>query len=379
MQGKITPEHKIKKKAYAVKVVVDEKEESITSGECLDCVAAQGNVLPKLIQIILIKSHCIIGGCKHCVAFILWMHRRSEEPAITSTKCYWQGSKLAKADIIDDDIATILGKPITFQEPDLTIVSDVVSSIEAKEGIIFQFFAEEKNDGSMHNMWRKFLKSDIDKTTENYLAFAESMLNDDLILRIEKNTRGQAESPMWFEMRFARITASIVYEAARAKTFQGTLRERILGAESPLETEAITRGKKLEPEVLKVVATIKNIRIDRTGLFLNKEYPIFGASPDGISEEYVIEIKCPFSTKTVERYIKNGIISKKFYYQVQLQMMFAKRQKALFCVASPTFEMDKRVEILEVDFEREEIMDILDLSKQFWVNSIYPQLVQSYV
>lgn len=61
---KICPEHKVHAKLYAVTLIVDVDEEKIISIECHDCVAAQ-------------------GGCKHAMALLMWVHRRSEEPSCT--------------------------------------------------------------------------------------------------------------------------------------------------------------------------------------------------------------------------------------------------------------------------------------------------------
>ncbi|KAJ8720818.1 hypothetical protein PYW08_006283 [Mythimna loreyi] len=73
----ICPEHKVRSKPYAVSVVVNEAEESVTSVQCHDCPASE-------------------GGCKHGVAFLMWLHRRTEDPSCTSVECYWRKSNLAK-------------------------------------------------------------------------------------------------------------------------------------------------------------------------------------------------------------------------------------------------------------------------------------------
>lgn len=74
---KICLEHKVRRKPYSATMVVDEENGVIVSAECHDCAASQ-------------------GGCKHAVAFIMWVHRRSEEPSNTSVECYWKKSRLAK-------------------------------------------------------------------------------------------------------------------------------------------------------------------------------------------------------------------------------------------------------------------------------------------
>ncbi|KAF5304959.1 hypothetical protein FQA39_LY09433 [Lamprigera yunnana] len=70
---KICPEHKVHAKLYGVTLTVD--EDKVTSVQCHDFVAAQ-------------------GGCKHSIALLMWIHRRSEEPSCTEVQCYWLKSKL---------------------------------------------------------------------------------------------------------------------------------------------------------------------------------------------------------------------------------------------------------------------------------------------
>lgn len=51
------------------------------------------------------------------------------------------------------------------------------------------------------------------------------------------------------------------------------------------------RGKRLEGEVLKEVEKKTKQKFKRSGLILHPSLPIFGASPDGINETSVVEIK----------------------------------------------------------------------------------------
>ncbi|KAI4455664.1 hypothetical protein MML48_9g00000120 [Holotrichia oblita] len=74
---KICPEHKVNVKQYKVCSVIDEVQEIVDEVQCYDCAASA-------------------GGCKHAVAFIMWLHRRSEEPACTSVESYWKKSSLSK-------------------------------------------------------------------------------------------------------------------------------------------------------------------------------------------------------------------------------------------------------------------------------------------
>lgn len=69
LKAKITPEHRINNKNYNVSYEINESEKEVIKVICDDCVASQ-------------------GGCKHAVAFLMWLHRRSEEPSPTETVCY---------------------------------------------------------------------------------------------------------------------------------------------------------------------------------------------------------------------------------------------------------------------------------------------------
>jgi len=58
-------------------------------------------------------------------------------------------------------------------------------------------------------------------------------------------------------------------------------------------------GKLLEKKVLQTVEKRTKINFKATGLLITPGHPLLGASPDGISEQYVLEIKCPSKEKTV--------------------------------------------------------------------------------
>ncbi|XP_011858943.1 PREDICTED: uncharacterized protein LOC105556460, partial [Vollenhovia emeryi] len=77
IRGKVCPEHRVNNKAYAVSMLVDEATERVEYVRCEDCAASE-------------------GGCKHAIAFLMWVHRRSEEPEPTATVCYWKKPRLAQ-------------------------------------------------------------------------------------------------------------------------------------------------------------------------------------------------------------------------------------------------------------------------------------------
>ncbi|GBP13567.1 hypothetical protein EVAR_6912_1 [Eumeta japonica] len=104
VKGKICPEHKVHAKLYAITLVVDEEEEAVVSVQCHDCVASK-------------------GGCKHSIAFLLWIHRRSEEPSCTSIACYWKKSKLSR---VGTSLMYMTTKDLSNGAPSLPLNSGVL-------------------------------------------------------------------------------------------------------------------------------------------------------------------------------------------------------------------------------------------------------------
>lgn len=137
---------------------------------------------------------------------------------------------------------------------------------------------------------------------------------------------------------------------------------------------ATRRGLSLEPEILKVISARRHIKINQCGLYVNRQFPVFGASPDGITNKYVIEVKCPSKEKSILNYIKNGKIVPKCNAQMQLQMLFTKRRKGLFCVADHRFETTKDVTIIDVNFDSDLCDDLLRDAGLFWEKNIFPVL-----
>lgn len=115
----------------------------------------------------------------------------------------------------------------------------------------------------------------------------------------------------------------------------------------------------------------KKMQFRRCGLFLDPRFPIFGASPDAISDDFVVEIKCPVSPQSSLNYLNaRGELTPKCKAQVQLQMKLSGRKKALFCVALPDFEKSKKVKIVTVLYDERFVSNHMEKAKTFWKSSI---------
>ena len=65
------------------------------------------------------------------------------------------------------------------------------------------------------------------------------------------------------------------------------------------------------------------------GIYLRKECPLYGESPDGICGDFIIEIKCRYKKRTVSTYVKDGCIQKKILVQIQLEMHSASKSRGI--------------------------------------------------
>ncbi|KAH9642170.1 hypothetical protein HF086_002326 [Spodoptera exigua] len=183
VKAKICPEHKVHGKLYGVTLVVDEVNETVVSVDCHDCVASQ-------------------GGCKHAVAFLMWVHRRSEKPSVTSVECYWMKSKLSR---VGTTIKYMTAKDLSNALPSLP-----------SNSVVLEKFIEEGRKRQLHNCELIKFQEDYvpDKVTtfsihklvfkykEKFCeCFLEKLVLTDADIKLnEEKTRLQSQSSLWYEL-----------------------------------------------------------------------------------------------------------------------------------------------------------------------------------
>ena len=167
---------------------------------------------------------------------------------------------------------------------------------------------------------------------------------------VECETRQQASSPLWFNMRAGRVTASTFHAACHISLQKPSvsLLKRICTNthfSSAATYYAIQHENNARKQyIAQSSCEHVNFSCKMCDLFLNTRYPMFGASPDGIIEcEFCglgcLEIKCPITLTRGKlngwSYLTVGTIgglqlkrSSQYFYQVQMQMLLTGR---LFC------------------------------------------------
>ncbi|KAJ8685163.1 hypothetical protein QAD02_020956 [Eretmocerus hayati] len=371
VQGKICPEHRVNSKNYTVRVVVNEDKEIIEQAQCLDCAASE-------------------GGCKHAVALLAWIYRKSEEPSPTSVTCYWKKPALSRVGTsikyftIKEMVGNGAPSAVSRPSPDpLTnsVLRRVLQHNRSRDSNshLLQFYSKNTvQEVSLHHQAISY--SGNRSCPTDFLEFCKETLTPENCDYISKITAQQSSSMSWFELRYGRITASIIYEAAVCKTTDGSLVEKILSMNN-YDNPAMERGRRLESQVRSEVQNIlirdwNEGKVKTSGLILRRNFPALGASPDGLTETAVVEIKCPSKEQTIANYHDGKGIKNKYKAQIQLQMIFSERRVGYFCIAAPDFETSKKVTIYKEDYDQTFVIAVIRRAMAFWSENIFPHLMR---
>lgn len=223
---------------------------------------------------------------------------------------------------------------------------------------------------------KTLMSSFIGDNSDQFISHCRQFVNSSTMSSAEILTIDQADTPLWFEMRYGRITASRVYQASRCKTKNGSLVDSIMGKRSGWSF-AMQRGTNLEDQVFKILQNemkLQGHKLKQCGLFVDETLPQFGASPDGIADEFVVEIKCPATPKTYAEYISEKTLQRRYFAQIQLQMHITKRKRALLGVADLNFERNKKVVKVWIDYDEDYVKELIDEANAFWIQAVYPLL-----
>ncbi|XP_060800914.1 uncharacterized protein LOC132901881 [Amyelois transitella] len=183
------------------------------------------------------------------------------------------------------------------------------------------FFATFKKT-SIHKVCSSLIGK-LDSPESFLEALSKQMTNTDNINMVFSTTKHQSDSPMWFELKYGRITGSTFYEAAHCKTINGSLLNAIMGDDSKFTSISMSRGKILEKKVLRV-ARKKRLKLKKLDYFLMPSILFLEQQqPDGFTENYTIKVKCPSTEAAILFYVKDNKITPKCWTQVQLQMLCA--------------------------------------------------------
>lgn len=151
----------------------------------------------------------------------------------------------------------------------------------------------------------------------------------------------EQRSNEWHNERLGRFTGSQIHELMGVKglgltgegyAYQKAI-ELVFGRNEDDEFISfdMQRGIQYEPLAFDLFNRINEenfIQAETCDFFPYKDFA--GASPDGIvSDDAVLEIKCP-KPETFFKLVGSNEVDKKYYYQMQMEMLCAEKSKAYF-------------------------------------------------
>ncbi|RVE40146.1 hypothetical protein evm_015204 [Chilo suppressalis] len=196
---------------------------------------------------------------------------------------------------------------------------------------------------------------------------------------VERDTVLQAESALWLELRRCLLTASSFSKVCkrRCNISSAPLVKSLVYSYSLDSVTAIEYGKTNEKTAIKQLEQQEGIVVQKCGLFIDQKYFFLGASPDGLFEEGIVEMKCPYSARNMD--VEQAIIQKKikfwkidgllntnhdWYFQIQGQLHISQKNVCLFAVWTGQEFAIKTTKITRDDV--------------FWTTKMEPKLVEFY-
>jgi putative phage-type endonuclease len=164
----------------------------------------------------------------------------------------------------------------------------------------------------------------------------------------------------WFQQRLGKVTASNLHKVlAKTKTGYGADRghymtqlvlERITGNRADGYTSAaIQWGIEQEQFARAAYEAYRGVLVEEVGFIPHPTIQMAGASPDGLVEGGMVEIKCPESKTFLEVMLSSNPVESKYFAQMQWQMRCADRPWCDYVVFDPRFPPKAQLFIARVN------------------------------
>ncbi|XP_045454869.1 uncharacterized protein LOC123664369 [Melitaea cinxia] len=116
--------------------------------------------------------------------------------------------------------------------------------------------------------------------------------------KVERSTILQRDSGEWLEIRKSLVTASNLGLICKRKVTSSTapLVKNLLYRKNLAHVMTVAHGVEHEQQALQQLQQQEGVIIAPCGLFIDKDYPFIGATPDGlIGHDTIVEVKCPIA------------------------------------------------------------------------------------
>lgn len=189
--------------------------------------------------------------------------------------------------------------------------------------------------------------------------FEQSLEQHIAVLGFDPRTVEQ-QSFEWFKLRLGVITASQVSKVvAKAgsltrQSYMAQLVAEIATGEmkDAFSSKATEWGIENEPRAIETYQFITGRSVERVPFVMSSDMRC-GASPDGVTDDRGVEIKCPFASENHIMSLCEGTIKKEYQWQVQFSMWVSGLDRWDFCSFDPRM---KRNNLHIIECERSDKM-----------------------
>lgn len=167
-------------------------------------------------------------------------------------------------------------------------------------------------------------------------------------------------SPEWDELRAKRMTAShaqaISANGKGIDTYINGLMQKYYSTADPdnYKSKSMERGNELEDSAVFAYEAKTGCEVKRIGFVIHDEFS--GCSPDGFTDDGLIEIKC-LEDKAYFQYLIDEKIDTKYEWQMQMQMLICEKKWCDYVVYNPNFR--KSLIIKRVPINQDKVDKIL--------------------
>lgn len=177
-------------------------------------------------------------------------------------------------------------------------------------------------------------------------------------------------SPEWLQSRAGKVTASRIAdvmskiktgEAAARRDYKAQIVAEILTgrpAEDGYTNAAMQWGTDTEPLARQAYEAQTGVIVEQVGLVLHPTIDRAGASPDGLAEDGLVEIKCPKTATHLQYLLAKDIAPSMYQPQMLWQMACTSAKWCDFVSFDPRLPEDLQLHIVRFNRDEKRIAEI---------------------
>ncbi|XP_075167100.1 uncharacterized protein LOC142239213 [Haematobia irritans] len=363
-----------------VSIKVDTKKQIITESSCLLCKGKE--------------------SCPHILALVFWLHRKSTDTETPIVYDFWgheteslmeegRHDSIRIRDLFARDElrmeCDIEASQVTDVEGTafLEAVLDGLEGLGIKDSALYRHcrgVVEEFEPIYIHHSLLDKANNGI-RDVNGFLTYMEEQCKQGIFDRLASVSKASYKTPLWLETQYMRLRCSLIHRiASRKDTIEDDqILETLFGKHRDQNIEEKQQMKQHKRFILKQTEKLENKTYHECGLLISESYPYICASPDGITDDHIVEIKAPKTDEEFEKYLEGReTIAPKYMAQIQIQMYAANVTKALYCVLSPTFDTNGALHYVWVQADMEFVASLLSAAEDFWKEVVFPRLAKIY-